>query len=189
MEVMLSNKKVEIMSKIVELSKTEYKDYQLDYEYTTKFYYHVSIKKKKDIKILIKKKRFARKQEKKFTDFLFQSYVEEPQVYGIFDKKKLIGVIEGSIETWNNRYRIWNFLVEKKYRHDGYGKMLFQHMVEIAKEKKARALVLECQSCNEPAISFYLDRGMHFMGLDTMSYSNKDIENKEVRIEMGMRLD
>ena len=177
------------MPKIEQLAITEYKNYKLEYEYVTKFYYHISIKKKKEIKISIKKKRFGRKQEKTFTDFLFQSYVEEPEVFGIFDKKKLIGVIEGSIETWNNRYRIWNFLIDKKYRRDGYGKMLFQHMIGVAKEKGARAIVLECQSCNYPAISFYLDRGMHFIGLDTMSYSNKDIENKEVRLEMGMRLD
>lgn len=176
------------MANIVELSQQEYKDYKLEYEYITKFFYHVSIKKKKEIKIIIKKKRFSRKQEKKFTDFLFQSYVETPQVFGIFDKKKLIGVIEGSIESWNNRYRIWNFLIEKKYRRDGYGKLLFQHIVSVAKEAGARSLVLECQSCNEPAISFYLDRGMHFIGLDTMSYSNNDIENREVRLEMGMRL-
>jgi ribosomal protein S18 acetylase RimI-like enzyme len=177
------------MNKIIPLSPTEYKDYKLEYEYVTKFYYHLSIKKKKDIKITIKRKKFLKKQEKKFTDFLFQNYVEDPQVFGIFEKKKLIGVIEGSLETWNNRYRIWNFLVDKKYRRDGYGKLLFQHIVEVAKELKARAIVLECQSCNAPAIQFYLDRGMHFIGFDTMSYTNKDIEQKEVRLEMGMRLD
>jgi ribosomal protein S18 acetylase RimI-like enzyme len=176
------------MSRIEQLSEIEYKDYKLEYEYITKSYYHVSIKKKKELKITIKKKRFRRKQEKKFTDYLFQKYVEQPQVFGIFDRKKLIGVIEGSLETWNNRYRIWNFLVDKKSRRNGYGKMLFDHIVEIAKEQKARAIVLECQSCNDPAISFYLKRGMHFIGLDTMSYTNNDIDNKEVRIEMGMRI-
>ncbi len=177
------------MVEIVELSKTEYKDYKLEYEYVSKYYYHISIKKKKEIKMIIKKKRFPRKQEKKFTDFLFQSYVEEPQVYGIFEKKKLVGIIEGSIETWNNRYRIWNFLIDKKYRRDGYGTQLFQYMLSKAKEMKARALVLECQSCNEPAIAFYLKQNMHFIGLDTMAYSNHDIDKKEVRIEMGLRLD
>ncbi|MDY0294306.1 MAG: GNAT family N-acetyltransferase [Acholeplasmataceae bacterium] len=176
------------MAKIEQLSELEYRDFKLDYEYVTKAYYYVAVKKKKDVKIIIKKKKLMRKLEKKFTDFLFQKYIEQPQVYGIFDRKKLVAVIEGSIETWNNRYRIWNFLVDKKYRRNGYGKQLFQHIIEVAKEQKARALVLECQSCNAPAISFYLDRGMHFIGLDTMSYTNNDIDNKEVRLEMGMRL-
>lgn len=176
------------MTKIEQLSEIEYKDYKLDYDYITKAYYHVSIKKKKDVKITIKRRRFSRKQEKKFTDYLFQKYIEQPQVFGIFDRRKLIAVIEGSLESWNNRYRIWNFLVDKKYRRKGYGKMLFMHMIQLAKEQKARALVLECQSCNDPAISFYLNQGLHFMGLDTMSYTNNDIEKKEVRIEMGIRL-
>jgi hypothetical protein len=177
------------MNKIVELSKNEYQDYPLEYSYVTKYYYHVSVKQRRDIRVIIKRKRLFKKQEKTFKDFLFQSYVEQPQVFGIFDKKKLIAVIEGSIETWNNRYRIWNFLVDKKYRRDGLGKQLFDHIILVAKEMKARALVLECQSCNDPAISFYLARGMHFVGLDTISYTNHDIENKEVRIELGMRLD
>ncbi len=177
------------MNKIIELSKNEYKDYPLEYSYVTKYFYHVSVKQRKDIHVTIKRKKFLRKQEKTFTDFLFQNYVEQPQAFGIFDKKKLIAVIEGSIESWNNRYRIWNFLVDKKYRREGLGKLLFDHMIQVAKEAKARALVLECQSCNDPAISFYLARGMHFIGLDTISYTNHDIDKKEVRIELGMRLE
>lgn len=177
------------MNKIVELPQNEYKDYRLEYSYMTKYYYHVSVKQRQDIKVIIKRKRLLKKQEKTFTDFLYQNYIEQPRAFGIFDKKKLIAVIEGSIESWNNRYRIWNFLVDKKYRRDGLGKQLFDHIVGIAKELKARAIVLECQSCNDPAISFYLSRGMHFIGLDTINYTNHDIEKKEVRIELGMRLE
>ena len=50
-------------------------------------------------------------------------------------KKKLIAVVEGSLETWNSRYRIWNVLVEQKYRRKGYGKMLFDHIEMVAKKK------------------------------------------------------
>ena len=38
------------MAEIVELSKTEYKDYKLEYEYVSKYYYHISIKKRKKSK-------------------------------------------------------------------------------------------------------------------------------------------
>ncbi len=174
--------------KIIELKRGDYQDHLLDYEYTTKYYYHVSIKKRSEIKISIKKRRFLRKQVKTFQDHLFASYIDNPLVYGIFDRKKLVAVIEGSLETWNNRFRIWNFLVDKKYRGEGYGKALFDHMIDVAKGLKARAIVLECQSCNEPAIQFYFNRGLHFIGLDTMSYTNHDIDKKEVRFELGMRL-
>lgn len=173
--------------KIVELNKNEYKDYEIEYEYITRFHYAVTIKKKKDIVISIKKKKM-KKTEKKFKDNLFADYIENPKVFAIFDKKKMIGVIEGSLESWSKRYRIWNFVVDKRYRKEGFGKELFTHMVEIAKKEGARALILEVQSCNEPAINFYMRQGLHFVGMDTMSYTNNDIESKEVRLEFGMRL-
>jgi ribosomal protein S18 acetylase RimI-like enzyme len=173
--------------KIVELYIDEYKDYVLDCHYVTKAFYDVVIKKKKDIQIKIKRKKM-RKQEKKFEAKLFESYIEKPQVFGIFDKKKLIAVIEGSLESWNNRYRVWNFWVDKKYRREGFGTYLFKHMIDQAVKIGARAVILEVQSCNDPAISFYMSQGMHFVGLNTMEYSNNDIENKEVRLEMGRRL-
>jgi len=172
---------------IVELSKTDYKGYELEYEYVTRFHYDVVIKKKNDIVIHIKKKKM-RKTEKKFKDHLFADYIEDPKAYAIFDKKKMIGVIEGSFESWNKRYRIWNLIIDKKYRGEGYGKKLFSHVVTIAKKEGARAIILEVQSCNEPAISFYIKQGLHFVGMDTMSYTNTDIEAKEVRLEFGMRL-
>lgn len=174
--------------KIIELQKSDYKRYALDCNYQTKAYYDVIIKNKKEIKISIKRKKYGSKQEKGFVSHLFEDYIEKPIVFGMFDQKKLVGVIEGSIETWNNRFRIWNFYVEKKYRNEGIGKALFEHMVEFAKNEKARAIILEVQSCNDNAIQFYMKRGLHFVGLNTMEYSNEDIERKEVRLEMGKRM-
>lgn len=174
--------------KIVELKKEQYKDFELDYQYTSNAYYDVSIKKKKTITIQIKRKKVFRKIEKKFTSKLFEDHISNGEVFAIFDGKKLVGCIEGSLEVWNNRYRIWNFLVDKKYRREGFGKILFDHMIKVAEEKKARALILEVQSCNDIAIKFYLKNGLHFVGLNTIEYTNNDIENKEVRLEMGKRL-
>ena len=52
--------------KIIELSQTEYQNYELDCKYQTKAFYDISIKKKKDIKITIKKKKLRKKLEKNF---------------------------------------------------------------------------------------------------------------------------
>jgi ribosomal protein S18 acetylase RimI-like enzyme len=153
----------------------------------TRAFYDVIIKKKKDIHIKIKRKKM-RKVEKVFTSKLFESHIEKPEVYGIFDKKKLIAAIEGSLETWNNRFRIWNFWVDKKYRREGFGTYLFKYVIDRAITLGARAVILEVQSCNDPAISFYLSQGLHFVGLNTMEYSNQDIEQREVRLEMARRL-
>ncbi len=174
--------------KIIELSKKEYKGYKLEYRYQTKFFYDVKIKEKHDVKITLKKKKTLFKQEKTFKDELFADYIDVSDVFGIFEKKKLIAVVEGSLETWNSRYRIWNVLVEQKYRRKGYGKMLFDHIEMVAKKKGARALILETQSCNYPAIQFYKKMGYHFKGLDLASYSNDDIKKKEVRLEYGKEI-
>ncbi|MBU1141017.1 MAG: GNAT family N-acetyltransferase [Firmicutes bacterium] len=174
--------------KIVELSETEYKNYELDYKYQTRAYFDISIKKKNDIRILIKRKKLRKKQDKGFLSHLFEDHIENSRVFAIFEHKKMIAVIEGSIESWNNRYRVWNFLVDKKYRGEGYGQMLFQHIEKVAKDAGARAIILEVQSCNDPAIGFYIKQGLYFVGLNTMEYSNDDIQNKEVRLEMGKRL-
>ena len=173
--------------KIVTLDINEYKGFELDCHYVTKFFYDVIIKKKKHIEIMIKRKK-TKKKEKGFIANLCESHIEKPNVFGIFDKKKLVAVIEGSLETWNNRYRIWNLWVDKKYRREGFATYLFKHMIDYAVTLNARAVILEVQSCNDPAISFYLSQGLHFVGLNTMEYSNDDIQNKEVRLEMGRRL-
>ena len=47
-------------------------------------------------------------------------------------------------------------------------------------------LVLETQSCNVPAINFYLKQSFTLIGFDIAAYSNDDVEKKEVRLEFGL---
>ena len=49
-------------------------------------------------------------------------------------------------------------------------------------------LVLETQTCDVPAINFYLKFGFELIGFDAAAYSNEDVEKKEVRLELGLRL-
>lgn len=58
----------------------------------------------------------------------------------------------------------------------------------MAKEARARMLVLETQSCSVQAISFYLKHGFELVGIDSAAYSNDDIEKGEVRLEFGRRI-
>lgn len=174
--------------KIVKLSSLEYKGFKLDYSYRTKAFYEVKIKRKTGIEISVKRRKTFQKIEKVFSSTLFDHYVMNSDVFAIFSKKEIIAVIEGSLVSHTNRYRIWNLLVSKKFRGEGYGYQLFKHIETVAKKSGARALVLEVQSCNDQAIKFYLKQGLHFVGLDTMFYTNEDIERKEVRLEMGRRL-
>ena len=49
-------------------------------------------------------------------------------------------------------------------------------------------LVLETQSYNSKAITFYKKHGFEIIGFDRYAYSNHDPENHEMRIEMGRKL-
>ena len=84
--------------------------------------------------------------------------------------------------------RVWELLIKKEHRQKGIGTQLMQHAIKLAKERGARTLVLETQSCNTKAIQFYLKHGYELISFDTTAYSNEDIEKNEVRLEMGLRL-
>ncbi len=172
--------------KIVELDRTKYEKHELDLGYETKGYYRVRVKGKHDTTFTIKKRRFLRKRKKTVKAHLFADYIDNPEVFAIFERKKIAAVIEGSVESWNGRYRIWNILVERKFRRRGYGQSLIKHIKKRARKSGSRAIVLEVQSCNVSAISFYFNQGFRFTGIDIMAYTNQDIKKKEVRLEMGL---
>jgi ribosomal protein S18 acetylase RimI-like enzyme len=83
--------------------------------------------------------------------------------------------------------RVWEFLVEEEFRKRGIG-TLMDHAVKVAKEKGARMLVLETQTNKDTVIKFYLNFGFNLIGLDSAAYSNEDIEKKEIRLELGLKL-
>ena len=97
-----------------------------------------------------------------------------------------MGYVEGTLEKWNNRYRISNIgIFDFTRRHAGIGTLLMKAILSEAEKRGARMVVLETQTCNENAISFYKKNGFKIIGFDLYAYSNTDPERHEVRIEMG----
>ena len=93
------------------------------------------------------------------------------------------------MENWNNRFRISNICVfEDAARGSGVGTRLMAAIQQEAATRRARMIILETQTCNENAISFYKKNGFDIIGFDLYSYSNTDPERHEVRIEMGKKL-
>ena len=127
--------------------------------------------------------------EKSFEDEFLGEWLEAPVAFGAFENGKLIGFVEGSMESWNQRFRLSNICVfDHTRRHGGLGTALMNRIIETAEALKARMVVLETQSCNENAIAFYRKNGFSIIGFDLYSYSNNDPERHEVRIEMGKKL-
>jgi ribosomal protein S18 acetylase RimI-like enzyme len=174
---------------IVELEKNEAYLSELKSDYSKVHYYDVSvIGDVEKWRIDLALKPFEGAMTKDYKGRLFEDHVQEPRVFVAVVNGRHVGWIELGYEKWNNRMRVWEFLVDREFRRKGIGTFLMNHALEIAKAKGARMLVLETQTDNVSAIAFYLRFGFRFVGLDTAAYSNEDIQKKEVRLELGLKL-
>jgi len=67
--------------------------------------------------------------------------------------------------TWKGqRMYLEDFLVTEQARGKGIGKLLFDKLIEEAKEKKFTAIVWQVLKWNEPAINFYKKYNANFDG-------------------------
>ena len=171
---------------ISKLKKEDYQGKKFIARYMTKGYYDIQ---SVSTGFVFTYTNFDEEKEISFEDSFFNEWLESPVAYGSFEDGELIGFVEGSIEEWNNRYRISNICIfDSKKRHSGIGAKLMDVILTEAKESGARMVVLETQTCNENAIAFYKKNGFEIIGFDLYSYSNDDPEKHEIRIEMGRKL-
>ena len=174
--------------RILELTKSDFLPI-LKYSHFIERYYDVSVfhnVKSWTIKLILKP--LDKPIEKKDQSKLFEQNIEEPRVFVAKVNGEQVGWIELGYQRWNNRMRVWEFLVKEGFREKGVGTLLMNKAVEIARKKGARMVVLETQSWNVQAIDFYIKYGFELIGLDVYAYSNHDIEKNDVRLEFGLRL-
>ena len=79
------------------------------------------------------------------------------------------GAIEGFVlyyirfSTWKGqRMYLEDFVVSEKMRGKGIGKLLFERLIEEAKEKNFQGVSWQVLDWNEPAINFYKKYDTHF---------------------------
>ncbi|HVP92715.1 MAG TPA: GNAT family N-acetyltransferase [Acidobacteriota bacterium] len=174
---------------IVELSKSDAYLREIGSKYSTSQYYDVSVyRESQSWRIGLTLKAFANVLDKNYHGKLFEDHITEPRVFVAMLGNKQVGWIELGYDKWNNRMRVWEFLVNEEFRRRGVGTLLMNHAAKVARQKGARMLVLETQTNNTTAINFYLKFGFELIGLDTTAYSNDDVGKKEVRLELGLKL-
>lgn len=175
---------------IVKIDPVKSAGTKLSYQYNTDRHYEVSIDEKSPLgwSAKLELKQFPSSITKRFESQLFEPFIENPVAYlGTVDGAKA-GYMQLGFESWNKRMRIWEILVYEQYRKCGLGSLFIQLAKSEAKSIGARMLVLETQSCNFPAIQFYLKSSFELIGFDLASYSNEDQKRNEVRLEFGFRL-
>lgn len=171
---------------IKRLEKETYAGRKFTARYKTNGYYDIDAS---ESGFRIRDVSFEQPVERSFDDVFFGEWLEHPVAFGAFDSGKLIGYVEGSLEAWNNRFRISNICVfDEEKRSTGIGTLLMEAIQKEAESSGARMIVLETQSCNVAAIAFYRKHGFAIIGFDLYAYSNDDPKQHEVRIEMGKRL-
>lgn len=173
---------------IIELSR-EYDLTEIIFDYMTKGHYKAyMIDSEGKFSVEFVYEEFENEVSKSFSDILVPDYLEHPKSFAAKIDDQIVGYIVINHEKYNNRIRIAQFLVLNPHRGQGIGRALMNKAEEVAIELGARAMILETQSCNIPAIKFYHSFGFRFVGCDLACYSNTDIENHEVRLELGKPL-
>lgn len=170
---------------IRELPRSQYAGYEFTVEYVADRFY--------DVELVDEGFRLRLKScppvKKGFSDKLFSAWLEAPVAFGAFVDGALMGFVEGSPESWHDMFRVSNIFVDPSARRKGLGRALLEHIVAYARARgDFRAVILETQSCNYPAISLYKKLGFRLCRIDICEYSNSDIENHEVRIDLALTL-
>lgn len=175
---------------IVLLPEEEYRGYAIEFRYVTNACYRAHLRQEAaGFALSFVHTPLARPVQKQFTDRLYEPWLERPAAFGVQDEAGLAGCIEMCMESWNNRARVAELWVREDVRRRGLGRALWARGLAWARQQGARALVLETQSCNVPAIAFYRAIGLRPVGCDLAAYSNRDVARDEVRLELGMALE
>lgn len=181
-----------MIDRITPLEREQWEGYVLPFHYISHNYYDVEITRSDDnFNVSFIKKPFETPFEyipDNDYDKLFQPHWEQVKTWGIAESGQLIAAVETAVEEWSNRLRVTELWTHDSYRRKGIGTALMDIAVNRAREEKRRAIMLETQSRNENAISFYLAYGFTLIGFNTCEYQNNDLVRKEVRMEMGMLL-
>ena len=159
------------------------------YEYTSEKFYDIHLERKSNgWNISLTEERFAVPFVKKFEEEIFESYKEGSECYlAEFNEEEAAVMVIQHME-WNNTLLIHDLYVDRRFKKKGIGRSLIEVAKKRAIELGVRAINLETQTSNYPAIQFYLKNGFELIGFNSISYSNEDVKKNEVRIEMGYHL-
>lgn len=109
------------------------------------------------------------------TDYLVQDW-QRGECFLVADEEDEIrGYLDMTVQAWQRTGWINDMSVFKEYRRQGIGTALLRAALQWAREHDLRAVMLETQTKNYPAICFYRKHGFTFCGFNDHYYANQDI--------------
>lgn len=120
---------------------------------------------------------------------MYTALVAEGHCWGVYDGQEWIGVAIGEPRHWNNTLWLWEFHIDERHRGEGIGRRLMAAVFEKATAAGFRAVGLETQNTNVPAIRFYRALGFTLDGVNVSFYTNDDTQpNRTLALFMQRRL-
>lgn len=89
------------------------------------------------------------------------------------ESDRLVGILDAEYTEWNNAVTLHNLYIDVHYRGQGLGRRFWALLIRFAKEQDARAILIETQTNNVPAINFYLRMGCRVCGIDEALYDSE----------------
>ncbi len=116
----------------------------------------------------------------------FTAAVDRGLVWAAFtsDGEIPLGLLELRLAEWNASCWVQSLYIDRGRRRQGVGGQLINTALTQARTLDARALFVETQVSNGPAIRFYQKHGFAVCGVNDHFYSNDDVAHNEVALFM-----
>lgn len=124
---------------------------------------------------LVRLPRSMRVRSRRDTDYLLEDWQRDECFLVAEEGDQIRGYLDMTVQAWHRTGWINDMAVSKAYRRQGIGTALLRAALRWAKDHELRAVMLETQTKNYPAISFYRKRGFTFCGFNDDYYTNQDI--------------
>lgn len=120
-------------------------------------------------------------------DSWIESYTEtipiEEMNFVLAEKNgSILGLMTWHYSRWNNCVWLADIRTRRAERRQGVGSALIATLKEVARRLEARGILLETQTDNYPAITFYKRHGFALAGFNDHLYSNTDPEDDNVAL-------
>lgn len=118
----------------------------------------------------------------------YRGFVCQGASLGAFDGPRLVGLALVEVREAEHMLWLWEFGVAKSHQRQGIGTTLLRELERRARLAGFRAIGLETQTTNVPAIDFYMQNGFAVDRIDPDFYPRNLIARGEIAVFLKKRV-